>query len=914
MTKVKNVLSLLLCVILAAAGLELTTISARAAADTLTPISSIQYDFTVTGTSGQTSLEYTNQATNWMSYTEQFAIDGDGDYSLTLNPQADGLTNLGHFTALWGSTVMVTLNKVTVNGTYAMTFENSPVANLGTGNPNGYANIWNTGTGTVICSGTDCRLEYTDYNTGIAFYVQSGGSGGGGGEEGGGDNPAVNPNRSLEYVAAMGHGWNLGNSFDGFEGDLNTEDTGELAWSNPAVTRELLAAVKAKGFDSVRIPMTVHRRYTVNANAGANDYKYVINTQWLARYKQVVDWAVEEGLYVMINIHHDSWIWLQYWDGSTSSEEYRMFTDFWKQISAYFADASDMVCFETINEPAFTENGGMTQQQKLDALNRAAYDIIRQTEGNETRMIVFPTLITNHEKSPELYQFLQTLNDINVIATIHYYSDWVFSANLGKTGFDEELWKDDNGESYTPRKGADIALKLVYDQFVTNKIGVVIGEYGILGYDRSDDCNEMGEELKYYEYVNELARQYGLCLMFWDNGSGIDRLDTVNYSWKKAIVGSMLEESMTGRSSYAAGLDNIYFKEEAAQDVSIPLTLNGNTFTGINGLSQGSDYTYDASTATVTLKKEYINRMYNQLGSGYGTFATLVFTFSSGADWYEYLVKYAAPVFGTAQGTTDNISIPVTFNGSKLRRITAYQTTGRVGPNSDWWSYLQYDDAFTVDYQNGKLAFTSNFFGDSTVHDGLVKAVIEFYDGQFAEVWMNIEGSTVTSSPSLAVDTADIGASEIICLYAGETEIPSQYLYMPEGGAVYGTWVEDSSIVQMTGWPAVLIFDTVAHDNFTIGGLVLYYMDAEVYANVQFGIKDAPVVTAPAVSVGGTGSLSVSNLVYDAAVAYETADTSIAEVNASGLVTGKSAGTTTVLVTVTQYNRTDTFTAELTVS
>lgn len=124
---------------------------------------------------------------------------------------------------------------------------------------------------------------------------------------------------SQEYVEAMGHGWNLGNSFDGVNTDESEEDTGETAWGNPVVTRELIHAVKEKGFDSIRIPLTLFRRYD------SEDGNYTIDPDWLARYKEVVDWAVEEDMYVMANIHHDSWIWLKYWDGKTDSEEYVSF-------------------------------------------------------------------------------------------------------------------------------------------------------------------------------------------------------------------------------------------------------------------------------------------------------------------------------------------------------------------------------------------------------------------------------------------------------------------------------------------------------------------------------------------------------------------------------------------------------------
>ena len=551
---------------------------------------------------------------------------------------------------------------------------------------------------------------------------------------------------SQAYVEAMGQGWNLGNSFDGVDTDLSKEDMGEEAWGNPVVTRELLQAVKAKGYDSIRMPLTLYHRYT------EADGKTVIDTEWLARYKEVVDWAVEEGLYVMINIHHDSWIWLSSWDGNEESAEYVRFVQLWEQLAECFKDEPVQVCFETINEPQFNEGSDEEKQEKLDALNLAAYHVIRSSGGNNgTRMIVMPTMNTNHEKCDPLLELIQGLDDENIIATVHYYSEWVYSANLGKTGFDEVLW-----DEYTPRNAADSAMSTVYEKFTKNGIGVVIGEYGLLGYDKSDNCNQQGEELKYYEYMNELARKYGICLMFWDNGSGIDRRSG-NYNWKKPLTGAMLEASMEGRSSYATDLDTLYFSQEVTENVALPLTLNGNTFQGIEGLTEGVEYTYDAEKSVVTLTADYINQCYTAKDS-YGTMAELTFHFSAGVDWKETLVKFAAPEFGTASGTAaDGLTIPVAFNGAVVRRVTAYAGEDRTGPNSSWWQYLEHSSAYRVDDSAGTLTMSSGFFAECA--EGTIKLVIEFYDGQTVEVEIAKNGDQVstanTATASVFSDVAD---------------------------------------------------------------------------------------------------------------------------------------------------------------
>lgn len=715
----------------------------------------------------------------------------------------------------------------------------------------------------------------------------------------------VDHSASLDYVKALGAGWNLGNSFDGVNTALEEEDLLEIAWGNPVVVKELIQAVKEKGYDSIRMPMTLYRRFDENT--------YKIDETWLARYKEVVDWAVEEGLYVMVNIHHDSWLWLSRWDGNKESVEYKKFTALWEQVADYFKDAPEQVFFETINEPTFEATGSISAQDKLDAINQAAYDAIRNSGGNnDTRMIVIPTLNTNHEdtKSTATYNFIENLHDENIIATVHYYSEWVYSANLGKTGFDEVLWDSD----YTPRVSADQFFEQLEKSFLSNGIGVIVGEYGLLGYDSASQVNQAGEELKYYEYMNQKANEYDVCLIFWDNGSGIDRTSG-NYNWKKPLVGAMLETSMTERSAYATGLDRFFFTEEATEDIQIPLTLNGATFTGITGLTEGTDYIYDEASATVTIKKEFINKKFAE-AKGYGTFADLEMTFSQGTAWHEYLIYEAVPVMKEATGTTDSFVIPVEFNGSEVRRATAYMASGKVGPNSSWWAYLQYSGSYMPNYENGTIEIKKAFFDDPTVKDGEITFAFELYDGTTVKYVLNKDGNQVTGKPATAAEEVTFEWANEMCAYVGESEFKSSYFKIPEGTSIYGTYPWDAtSHIILEGWPATYRFGSEAQEDSIKIGLLFTYADKEVYANeITFWLKDSPKVEAVEVQANAKQKAIVNNLSEDATVVYEVADENYAKVSADGTVTGVKAGTTKLIVTVSQYGRIDTFSAEINVT
>lgn len=481
--------------------------------------------------------------------------------------------------------------------------------------------------------------------------------------------------RSLDYARAMGIGWNLGNSFDavGDNGnnevtvDYTTPDRGTQSWGNPVPTRDLIRAIHAKGFSTIRIPMTLLRRFRIEKsmsieNATNSTERFIIDPGWLKAYRTVVDWALAEGMHVVINIHHDSWLWLSRWHGDTSAKEYRAFCDFWDQIAKTFADEPDELSFETINEPRFVDQQGVKieddsiTQPFMDALNKAAYEHIRCVPGNEKRMIIVTTLDTSfdpHSRLAALRDFIHAdlHDDPNVIATVHYYSEWVYSGSLGRTGFDEQFRASSPD---TPRTHLRRLADALDTYFTNNGIGSFIGEWGLLGYDTaSDGALQAGEELKYYGEFLTMIRERGFACAFWDNGTGIDRTDSAHrYPWKKPLIGAIMQEGFTGRSAYATGLDTL-FVEDADADRSVPfaVTLNGRKLTQIsdgNGvLHEGTDYQVSSATTgadqvEITLSNSYVHSVLMAKGT-YGLLADVTLTFDGGAPWHEYLVHVGNP-------------------------------------------------------------------------------------------------------------------------------------------------------------------------------------------------------------------------------------------------------------------------------
>ena len=93
-------------------------------------------------------------------------------------------------------------------------------------------------------------------------------------------------------------GWNLGNTLDSYSDTASGLDT-ETCWGNPKTTKAMIDAVKAKGFNTVRVPTTWFQHLD-----GSNN----IDSAWMARVKEVVDYAIDNDMYVILNLHHENWI------------------------------------------------------------------------------------------------------------------------------------------------------------------------------------------------------------------------------------------------------------------------------------------------------------------------------------------------------------------------------------------------------------------------------------------------------------------------------------------------------------------------------------------------------------------------------------------------------------------------------
>ena len=114
-------------------------------------------------------------------------------------------------------------------------------------------------------------------------------------------------------------------------------------------TPEMLLAMKQAGFDTIRIPVA----WMTNASAMPFEMKdYTLDTAYLARVREIVDYARGAGMYVIINDHWDGGWWGMFGSENADTAAFAMeaYKGMWRQIAEYFRDYSDYVIFESANE------------------------------------------------------------------------------------------------------------------------------------------------------------------------------------------------------------------------------------------------------------------------------------------------------------------------------------------------------------------------------------------------------------------------------------------------------------------------------------------------------------------------------------------------------------------------------------
>lgn len=331
-----------------------------------------------------------------------------------------------------------------------------------------------------------------------------------------------------KLVAELEAGWNLGDSLDALGG--------EKAWGNVTTTKEIIDAVKAKGFNTIRIP-TSWGQYTAKAE---NNYK--INPTWLQRVGDVVDYAIENDMYVILNTHHETkWI-IPTRDQMGDAEA--KYLAIWSQIAAYFSNYGDHLIFEGLNEPRVVDsptewNGGTKEVRDIiNELLDGFVKTVRSSGGNNANRLLLLTSEAAAVVDAALKDVIVPENDPCIAMSLHAYTPYDFT--FSHSG-DYAEWTGNH------KSDIDWLFGQLDRYFLSKGIPVVITEFGNeqkkLGEGNNDE--EAAKWIK--EYVTK-ATEHGVPTVIWDNGKlrpGNEKfgyLDRRTLEWgREVVIDAMLE-------------------------------------------------------------------------------------------------------------------------------------------------------------------------------------------------------------------------------------------------------------------------------------------------------------------------------------------------------------------------------------
>lgn len=329
---------------------------------------------------------------------------------------------------------------------------------------------------------------------------------------------------SVDFTKNLGLGWNLGNTLDATGDGLSSE----TSWGQPKATKELIDFVKESGFTTIRIPISWSKHV---------DENYKIDDEWFDRVNEVVDYAIDDGFYVIINSHHDN---DAYYPSSERYEESSKYlTTLWKQIAERFADYDEQLIFEGMNEPRLSETNkewwfadndedGIDSIETISKLDQDFVDTVRAAGGfNETRYL----MVTSNRADPWMALHasftLPTDPADRLIVSVHAYSPYDFAMN---------------GNGYSTWDGSKIGelsfMEKLNETYVKNGIGVIIGEFGATNKDNLED------RVRWAEDFTKKAAENGLACVLWDNGGtkiGEENLGMVDRVGKKIYFPEMLD-------------------------------------------------------------------------------------------------------------------------------------------------------------------------------------------------------------------------------------------------------------------------------------------------------------------------------------------------------------------------------------
>ena len=668
----------------------------------------------------------------------------------------------------------------------------------------------------------------------------------------------------------MGLGWNLGNSLDATGGSgLDTE----TSWSNPKTTQALIDKVKSLGFNTVRVPVSWGKHVS-----GDN---YTIDSAWLARVKEVVDYCYKNDMYVILNIHHDtkssaSASGAGYYPRSSAySSSEKFVTSVWSQMAEYFKDYDYHLIFETLNEPRLIGTGyewwfnkwNIPSEVKdaidcINKLNQKAVDTIRNTgSNNRGRLIMCPGYDASIDGATVSGFKLPTDTSGNknrIAVSDHAYSPYNFAMNVDRS----------NGATSTYSSSIKDELKNLFSTLKSNfrdkGIPVVIGEFG------STDKNNTAERVKWATDYTALAKKNNIPCVLWDNnafavynGSNI----VLNSEYHGYINRKNNTVTSPAKDVIEALMKPYGKKADLNCSSSVTIVAGQSKNIGASSSTSGAVLTYKSTTPSICTVDKNGNVTALKTGTGYVTVTASANGYNSVSKDVKIVVSKKSLNNGLItlsetsyvyDGTYKKPAATVTFGGKLLQEGKDYTISYRNNLNVGVTTVIATGMGDYTGYTSKNFTITKRAMAGGTVS---VASSVSFTGSNITpSVTVKVAGRTLTSGTDYTVsysNNKNVGTSNVYVYgkgnYSGslsakfdivpakqqiqklETKYKGFYIDWAQKGSATGYDVEYSVNANMSG--AVSKHLTANKpDTLTVSGLSgdkTYYVRVRSYTNVN---------------------------------------------------------------------------------
>jgi aryl-phospho-beta-D-glucosidase BglC (GH1 family) len=342
---------------------------------------------------------------------------------------------------------------------------------------------------------------------------------------------------AAQVASQINVGWNIGNSLEAI--------CGETAWGNPAISQQLITAVKNAGFNAVRIPAAW--------DCHANQSTLTIDAAWIARVKEVVDYAISQNMYVILNIHWDGG-WLEehplysYQDAVNQKQN-----AYWTQIANYFKNYDEHLLFAGTNE-VHADYGTPTAEHITvqQSYNQTFVNAVRATGGNNaTRTLVVQTYNTNMWHGLNYFSLPTDSASNRLMVEVHHYDPYDYTLNpSGSCLYWGAPYPSQGACTWAQESYVDDLFNQVRTEWVAQGIPVILGEYGV-----ATRPNLNLESRQYYlEYMNAAAAENGIKTFYWDNG--VSPTQTNGFALFNRSNGAIVDQGALDAIMRGAGVGN----------------------------------------------------------------------------------------------------------------------------------------------------------------------------------------------------------------------------------------------------------------------------------------------------------------------------------------------------------------------